>query len=297
MLGRHPPFAVNTPQGFVHALTCGMRKGLRQKRIFAMLRAFVDESASSSRQGVFVMAGLVAFCCEWERFADNWYNALCAYPPIPFFRMSSLRDPEWRAKNGLSDKQALEKTEKLSGLLRYPPILFSVVCSVRKSEYRQIITADREIVGRGGRLHNLWFKTPYNYCFHNIVNMTLRRVEELGIVGDVVDFVFDRNDPLFDAANEMLRAIRVRPLDQFGLREPLLTMLGDAIHANDETLVPLQAADLLAARVKDYRDNPSDRIVESAVLAASGAADHNVTLYVKKPKLERPARALKKVRD
>lgn len=93
---------VNAPRDYVRALTCGMTKADRERRLLVMLRAYLDESSSGDSHGRFVIAGFVAFCHEWEDFAELWAAVLAAPPSVPYFRMSSFRSEEWRKEHGIT---------------------------------------------------------------------------------------------------------------------------------------------------------------------------------------------------
>jgi Protein of unknown function (DUF3800) len=256
--------------------------------IQVMLRAFVDESGTGGRDGVFVMGAVVAFVVKWEEFVTPWCEILQNGTPVPYFRTSSFRSEEWRTERRISKKHADEKTEALSRGFTYPPLLFSVCVSVKKQDYREAIT-EKKLYKGAGKLGSLWLKTPYAYCFHNIVALTLEKiVDQLGIGGDIVDFVFDRNDPLFDAANAMFRELR-HSFDDTRWR----ATLGDVIPANDEVLIPLQAADLLAGRLKDYCEAPTSDSAR-AVLAVSGTGDRNITRHITRARLDNFAKSLPK---
>jgi hypothetical protein len=77
-------------------------------------------------------------------------------------------------------------------------------------------------------------------------------VRDLGIVGDQVDFVFDRENELFDNANDLLRRTR-RFFDP-----ALFHMCGDAIQRDEDRVLPLQAADLIAGVAKDHCNDPQN---------------------------------------
>jgi len=269
----------NTPRDYFRALTCGLSARERERRILTMLRAYVDESGSPGHNGIFVMGGLIAFNLEWEAFLEPWAVVLGEDTAVPFFRTASFRDPVWRATHGLGADAANSKTEALAGIITYPPMAFSVCCSVQKKDYRDIVVKSGAYK-RAGKLGRLWLKTPYAYCFHNIIALTLEKiVNKLGIVGDAVDFVFDRNDPLFDAANAMLRELRKSTVPEWR------TTLGDVIPANDETVLPLQAADLLAGRLRDYCTSPKDAGVYESLLSVSGKGDSNITSHIRPDQL------------
>lgn len=275
----------NLPSDYVRTLVCGLGQKDRDRRLLFMLKAFIDESSSRDANGIFVMGGFVAFVSEWERLSEQWEHVLKSDPVVPFYRTTYFRDPRWREEHGLDRATAMCKTEALAYLLTYPPLLFSVCVSVDKQEYRDVIETSGILQKRIGRTGRLWLKTPYSYCFHNLIAITLRKlVGNLDIRGDVVDFVFDRNEPHFDAANKMLRAMRQQGFGD--IPQSWASTLGDAVPGNDETLNPLQMADLLAGRLKDHCSNNNPQFLR-ALLAVSGAGDGNITFHARKHHIEK----------
>jgi hypothetical protein len=267
---------VNAARDHVHALSCGLTTRERERRALAVLRAYVDDSGSSGRDGFYVMAGIVAPTFVWDDFVDPWAEILNSGVPVPFFRQANFRDPEWRKAHGISKEQAEAKTNQLANAIKYPPLLFSVCCSVSKQQYREAIT-DPQLWRNAGRIGKLWLKTPYAFCFHQMIGLTLRQmVNYLGLAGEVVDFVFDRNEPLFDAANVMLRELRPT-LQPKGWSEAL----GDAIPGNDEKVIPLQSADLVAGRLKDHCSTPKNKDIYKSLVGVTGIGNNNITWHTR----------------
>ena len=258
--------ANNTPRDYLRALTCGMTTADRNRRVFAMLRAHVDESSSGGRDGIFVIAGYVGFPSQWDDFINPWGSTLGAPPAVPYFRMSSFRDPEWRRQHSITKEQAQAKEDALAECLR-DKFLFSTTCTVSKADFDNTIRPHARRIGN----KDTWLKTPYNLCFQWLVTITLIKLGKLGIVGDIVDFVFDDNDALFDDANKMFRELKRTQA------EPYRGMIGDAIPGNDKRLYPLQAADLFAGRMKDYCMEPVNKSKKDLVYTVSGRGDSNVT--------------------
>jgi hypothetical protein len=237
------------------------------------------------------MAGLVGFTSAWETFTDSWESVLKEPPSVPYFRLADFRNPAWRATHDISEDEAVKKINRLSSCLTNPPILFSVCVSVQKDDYRDIVT-NSGILTKLRRNERLLLNTPYSFCFQNVIGRTVQKlVDELSIMGDVVDFVFDRNEPLFDAANTTFRTIR----DAGNLPKGWREALGDAEPKNDETLLPLQAADLLAGVFKDHCSSPYDSAIKSHLLSISGNRnpEHNITLHARPHRLNKFVASLK----
>ena len=255
--------------------------------------AYVDGAGTGHNFGRYVMAGYVAFVHQWQEFADAWSSELQRYPAIPFFRMASMRNAAWRYEIGISKDQAELKTKRLGRLLQDSSlILFSAISSVSQEEFERVMTdtglrANKDVRQAMGRL---CFKTHYTYLFHSIAARVLWKLRDLEIVGDQVDFVFDREDQLFNNANVLLKNLRDRlPLE-------IRDMLGDASQNNDQTLVPLQAADYLAATARDYYAEPKNTKKRKRLLAASGTGHKNATLIHTEEHLRTMATALMKPR-
>jgi hypothetical protein len=235
-----------------------------------MLGAFVDESGSPGRQGPFVMTAIIAPCEVWADFAADWDKVLKESPAVPYYHKADFDIPEWLRLNHISKPEAEEKTERLSQLIKYPPVLFSVECSVEKDLFREIITDGGLVKKLAKNLEGLWLKTPYNYCFHEIIRQTVSVVARLQ-PWETVNFIFDRNVPLFDAANRMLRELRK---SWEGGRWD--TVLGEAIPGNVDKVCPLQAADMVAGRVKDYLMSPTPKteLLRSLVIGPDTSSHH-----------------------
>jgi hypothetical protein len=252
-----------------------MTKAERERRLLVMLRAYVDESSSGDSHGRFVIAGFVAFCHEWEDFTELWAAVLAAPPSVPYFRMSSFRSEKWRKEHGITKEQAGSKLDDLTALIKDPYFLFSTIVSISQDDYSELIGPQ----ARRFRLDNTWLTTPYNYCLQRLVAITTWKINKLGICGDQIDFVFDDNDALFDDANRLFRELRK------GQDEPYRSIIGDAIPGNDQTLKPLQVADLFAARVKDYCVNPTEESTR-LLRTISGRGDRNATKHLKRSDLQ-----------
>lgn len=255
----------------------GCRKGTAERRLFLMLNAFFDGSGPGHSDGRYVLAGFVSFCSTWADIAERWESILAETPSIPKFKLTLSRSKEWRDRVGIREDQMSTKIDRLSELVTPPQTLFSVICSISEPEFRKVVD---EAEVRGNKevrraLGKLAFTTAYTMLFHNAVARTLLHVKNLGIVGDQVDFVFDRENELFDNANTLLRNMR-RFLDP-----DLYSMLGDAVQRDEDKVLPLQAADLIAGAAKDQCNDPDNVDLRNRVSLLAGKGDHNVTLHLR----------------
>lgn len=268
---------INSPKDYVMGILMGYPKSTARKRLLFMLRAFLDGSGPGHANGIYVMAGYVAFCSTWADIAGQWDTSLNLKPAIPKFRMASARDPKWRGKHGITEFQMESRIHKLSILVTPPRTLFSVVCSVSEPEFERIVVesgirgnkAVRKAVGKE------CFKTAYSFLFQNVIARTLWHIHKLGIVGDQVDFVFDRENEKFDDAKRLLQELRTNlPIE-------IRNTLGDAVQRDDDKVLPLQAADLIAARSKDQCNDEHNQKLRRAIVALAGTGDNNVTLHLR----------------
>jgi len=242
-----------------------------------MLNAFFDGSGPGHSDGRYVMAGYVAFCPTWADIAEEWAATLAETPSIPKFKLSLSRSKEWRDQVGISEDQMQNKITQLSALVAPPKTLFSVICSISEPDFKRVV----EETGVSGNkqvravLGKYAFKTAYTTLFHNVVARTLNQVRMLGITGDQVDFVFDRENELFDNANSILRDMR-RFFDP-----ELFTMCGDAIQRDEDKVLPLQAADLIAGISKDQCQDPNNLELQNRIVSVAGKEKgENATLHL-----------------
>ena len=241
-----------------------------------MLSAFFDGSGPGHSNGRYVMAGYVAFCPTWAEIAEQWAGVLAETPSIPKFKLGLSRSKEWRDQIGIDHDQMKNKVGRLTELVAPPKTLFSVICSISEPDFERVV---KETGIRGNKqvravLGKHAFNTAYTTLFHNVVGRTLGKIRDLGIVGDQVDFVFDRENELFDNANAILRSTR-RFFDPTAFH-----MCGDAVQRDEDKVLPLQAADLIAGIAKDHCNDPTNPEIRDRILEVAGKGEHNATLHL-----------------
>jgi hypothetical protein len=262
-------------------MLAGYQKGTAERRLFTMLSAFFDGSGPGHNNGRYVMAGFVAFCPTWATIAERWAEALADAPPIPKFKLSLSRNKDWRDKLGVSEDQMNDKIDILSGLVAPPKTLFSVICSISEPEFRLAVD-EAEVRGKKDIKQALGkhaFNTAYMTLFHQVIGLTLQKIRKLGIVGDQVDFIFDRENELFDNANTLLRNLR-RYYDP-----ETFSLCGDAIQRDEDKVLPLQAADLIAGVAKDQCNDTGNAVPKERLLSIAGTADCNTTVHISEQRI------------
>jgi hypothetical protein len=246
-----------------------------------MLMAFADESDAGSKvTGILTVTGYVGFYKSWEKFAQQWDDVIKQDPnfsKIGYFKSIALRSNKWLKEHGVTKGDANRVHQKLIPIIQRWYQEFSVVATISCEDHAKII-----VPGPLGT--HPWLNHPYYFCYHAFVSAALwHAASRLNIKNDQIDFVFDRNAPVTDRANEMFRAIREGP----GISPIIKELMGEAIPGDDKKLPPLQAADLLAGRVKDHCMKPRNVKLYRNVLAISGSGKHNVTCHLRSRHLKR----------
>ena len=194
---------------------------------------------------------------------------------MEYFKMEAVYSKKWQKNHNVTRGAANAKLAKFIPLIQKSYILFSCISTLSCTDHAEVIR-NSEFGG------DPWLSNPYYFCYHDFVARALFHAARLGIVGDQMDFVFDRNGVITDRANEMFQWIRNLP----ELSRDIASMMGDAVPGCDKKLPPLQAADILAYRVMEHCANPSNRKVHSRLLGISGTGDCNVTHHWRREGLQ-----------
>jgi hypothetical protein len=222
-------------------LLCGLTERLWRKRLYLMLRTFIDESGDNN--GLFVVAGYAAFCSSWGPITNEWNKVLDQTPLLDYYRTHDLLSPLWRKEHGWTEHQAQTKIRKLANVIdtHKVDLQFAVYATISQSEFNSAI-------GKFPRQLKKELQYPYQYLFLAVLAESLRKLHRDGIFGDVMDFVLDRNDAVTDTSERIVKDIRNLIQDR-----TVTASLGDAIPQNDKDFAALQMADMFAARVRNYR--------------------------------------------
>ena len=116
---------------------------------------------------------------------------------------------------------------KLVPILQTAPIQFSVVTTLDCKDWKTVIKdsplGDHPLVNH-----------PYYFCYQAFCAITYRKIHDMGIVGDQVDFVFDYKDAISDRANELFGQVR----DELNKLPYVCGMIGMAQPGDDKKLPP-----------------------------------------------------------
>lgn len=245
-----------------------------------MLQAFADESdAGTMDRGVFTVSGYVGFPLHWTSLSARWDEVIQgdeAFKKIGYFKSSALTSNAWRKEHGITKGDANRLHEKLIPVIQTSDILFSAIATLRCEDWHDVIAK-----GPLGKAE--WVNNPYYFCYHVFCSGVLRKVHELQIAGEQVDFVFDNKDAISDRANEMFRWLR----DESDLSPVIKNLMGDAIPGDDKKLAPLQIADVLSHRVKESFMQSRNKKLQERLLSIAWQGDRNITIRLHRSNFER----------
>lgn len=201
----------------VWALVCHFPGEKRRKRQLLVMKAYIDDSGNSGPIA-FVLAGYIAPAEAWARFSDAWQAVLDIHPAIPRFKMSE-------AHGSWSQAEWITRLPLLYRVIE-DHVSASVSFALPYDIYREVF-AGKDVVDN-----------PYHLAFADIIGLVILNQERLGIT-EPIDFIFDRGNSQL-VMNGWERFIQPLP-------EAIKKKLGKyPIAGDDEDMLPLQAADLIA---------------------------------------------------
>ncbi|MEL4177996.1 DUF3800 domain-containing protein [Roseateles sp. PN1] len=196
-----------------------------------MLEAYIDDSASDSRQDKrLVLAGYMQDAQAWERFSKDWRAELANPPTLTSLHMTT-------SFRGWSEEAREAKIDALVAVLgKYRPL--SIECAISRAAHAKEL--------RSRAPYDL--RHPYFACFVGIMYGAARAVIEEGLSGPV-DLTFDEQGNVGTGA-----ALWYLPVKH---NDPSLTRVlgGPPRFASDDEVAPLQAADMLAWYVRRAVDS------------------------------------------
>jgi hypothetical protein len=236
------------PSKAIRSLVSGYPREIRERKLILILQAYADDSGNSPEttgpMGYFVLAGYIMREPLWEAFSDRWAAELVHQPSIRRFKM---REAEAREGDfqGMSPEFCLAKIKDLSAIIEeFEPLAIS--CTLNWQDYKDIVL---------GKVHPK-IDSPYAILFYQIMKGSHEYQITLNAQGVIsgyrrVDFVFDDQGAMGLRALQWYAGIKTR------LPEPYSSMMGSSpAFRNDEEIVALQAADMLAWHVHRGLDFP-----------------------------------------
>lgn len=218
------------------ALVSGLVREDRQNRLFmvAVYQCFVDDSDAGAG-GPFVLAGFVSSIETWAQFADDWRAKLWNAKPRP---LAYFKAKEAAARRGQFDGWTVAERDSLLRDHLLPLIerdaLFGIGCLIDNDAYHRVF--DKRLARS--------MDYPYTLAFYGVMHSLFTVQEQRGFL-QPVDFIFDEQGKQAGRALEAWKHFveAASPEDRARMgRKP--------ISGDDKVDIPLQAADLLAWRMR-----------------------------------------------
>lgn len=225
----------------IRALVSGYAECHWKNKILVMLQAFIDDSASDTGDQRLFLAGYVNTADQWIAFSNAWEEALKEHPAIEYFKMSEAHSlkgqfERWQEK----DRDA--KVSRLAKVIRDFDVL-SIQVSVSRTDYNRII---RPVAPHG--LGNAYFT-----LFYGVIITLTRTHQQMGITMPV-DFIFDEQGGMGQQTALFYDYVKSQQIPE------LQGLLGvQPIFRDDKKVMPLQAADMLAWKIRREHEYPNQQ--------------------------------------
>jgi hypothetical protein len=204
----------------------GCRGDIAKKIQVAILRAFIDESAVSVKDGpAFIFGGFIGSVLEFERASDAWQEGLDALPALPYYHRRESQD----AQRALSFSKTISRFELQPVVVTMPHRPF---LSRNKSAAR----------GRFG-------SKVYDWAFITAVREILAWVDENRPEGEQIDFVFDNRQEFARCRDEFFNRFSAEP-------KGIWLRAGTCTPGDDKKIAALQMGDLLAGEILECMRSP-----------------------------------------
>ncbi len=200
--------------------------------------AFCDGSKGTEPGKILLLSALVHTVPAWEKFSNDWETTLKAKPSIKHFHMREGRQLAGNFKGWKTIDRDLKIISLAEVILRHEPHLIS--CWLSTEDYnatiRQVAPSDLRHV----------FSLVFQAILHTVAEYQLQRRITIP-----ADFVFDEEGDIGNEALIWYPAIK-------GSAPPQVRALMGAtpVFRNDEEVLPLQAADLVAWHKRRKKEIP-----------------------------------------
>ena len=239
----------SSAQDLVWAEVCGLPPLKAARRVLVMLQAYIDDSIDDGK-GIWVLAGYIADASEWAQFSKEWEELLQLLPPtrsgVRRFKMSEVAASEELMNYLPAFYAVIEKY-----------VMASVSCKISSHDLKRI---QSRLFVPDVQVDWEKFTSPYFVTFRCLMDMFHSRRAELAewIPDDEkIDFFFDYHSDSGAVAAMWDNYMRERP------EETRKYYGGQPSFRNDESLLPLQAADFWAWWVRKwYRDNAPEKLAK-----------------------------------
>lgn len=194
-----------------------------------LVQAYVDDT-NKGNEPVFALGGLVAPVENWLAFTDAWDAQLRESPRIRYFKASEASGLGGQFR----DWQPVVRDQKVAGLISIinDHAIGYLGCAVIKQDWNEVFR---------GKLAKT-MDSPVYFSYMRIIITLLAGMYSRADMGSIAEFIFDEeNETIYrEVLNFWLEAKKEYPR-RFRKR------MGNApVMDDDEKLLPLQAADLIA---------------------------------------------------
>lgn len=204
----------------VWAFVCGYAPKLRrQKYKIMVLRAYIDDSMESG--DALIMAGYISTAEKWASFSYEWAEILGMKRP---YALKSYH----ASKTGQSEEEQERSMFLYRVIERH--VIAGICCCIRIAPLVEWCAK-----------YNLAseYSNPYLLAIKGVVNLVAQDQQKIGI-GKPIDFVFDER-------GEKKHLVDGWELYKNSIPEDVLSVTGTMpVFQNDEKVLPLQAADMIA---------------------------------------------------
>ena len=219
-----------TPADYIWSMVCGYAAPHRQRKNLLMLNGYIDDSGSEPSSPTFVLAGYVLPAESWARFSDEWAKELLRGKRIDFLHMKDTGKNEMGQFDGWTIDEIEEKLMPLAKIIQaHKP--FAMAAHTQWSEYVKFKSQSSLAQ---------YVQSPYKALFHEITRIMYLAGQRWNNQ-ECVDFIFDEQGEIGDEAaswyREMKEAYPPKARPFFG---------STPVFKNDNLVLPLQAADMLA---------------------------------------------------
>ena len=230
------------------ALVSGYPAAERRRRLLAMLQGFGDDTGKGN-EPAFALGGFVAPVEQWIEFNNAWDAKLKEEPSIRFFK---ARDAA-ACRGEFGGFDAAQRDKKVSGLISLINAHAQFFVSTA------IVREDWSKVFRGKMAKTM--DSPFFFAYVRLMTISLQHMRRFGAAADKVEWIFDvEAETIYREVLNWWLAQKEEPPRYLRKR-----MGNHPIMRNDEEVMPLQAADLIAWVAGKHASPPPSPIAQDWV--------------------------------
>jgi hypothetical protein len=198
-----------------------------------MALAFVDDSGSGGDSPYYILAGYSARESTWQAFWPRWQSVLDAMPKLEYFKMREAESLKGQFLGFSADQRDHRLNMFIDVVLMHD--LQEASIAVPHKLYREILYPVLPAT----------HANPYYFAFIAMVAAFAGINRHSGSLKSV-DFIFDEQRGMQNRALRLYHRLEVHfPHWQFGR----------VAYGADETMLPLQAADLIAWQIRRFKSS------------------------------------------